>query len=100
MGMKLDLDRLKRELTPNEIINIIKTIEPDITYEEIPGAFIFPTVCHNLDISTAKKKLYYYFNEDSINKNGKYTPNIIKFNDELNEYILSLLKNKYGIIFY
>ena len=67
MGVKIDLDKLKKELTPNEVINIIKTLEPDITYEEIPEALVFPTVCHNLDISSAKKKLYYYFNNDDSN---------------------------------
>ena len=97
MGMKLDLDRLKRELTPNEIINIIKTIEPDITYEEIPGAFIFPTVCHNLDISTAKKKLYYYFNEDDSPLFCCYT----ECNDtfDIYELVKKMIKDGYSFKF-
>lgn len=59
----IDLDKLKQNLQPHEVINIIKTLEPDIEYSEIPTGLIFPTVCHHINPDNSKKKLYYYFND-------------------------------------
>lgn len=60
--MKVDLDELKKQLSPSEIISIIKTIIPDIRYEETNSYLIFPTICHNLNPNDSSMKLYYYFN--------------------------------------
>ena len=45
--MKVDLDELKKQLDSNEIINIIKTLVPDLRYEETNSYLILPTICHN-----------------------------------------------------
>lgn len=68
MEYRIDLNRLKRELTKNEVINIIRTIDPDVQYEEFGDeGIVLPTICHNIDSSSASKKLYYYFNDDPSN---------------------------------
>ena len=60
--MKVDLDELKKQLSTEEIINIIKTLVPDLRYEETNSFLVLPTICHNKDIDEASMKLYYYFN--------------------------------------
>lgn len=60
--MKVDLDELKKQLDSNEIINIIKTLVPDLRYEETNSYLILPTICHNKNSEDASMKLYYYFN--------------------------------------
>lgn len=60
--MKVDLDELKKQLDSNEIINIIKTLIPDLRYEETSSYLILPTICHNQNPDDASMKLYYYFN--------------------------------------
>ena len=59
--MKVDLDELKKQLDSNEIINIIKTLVPDLRYEETNSYLILPTICHNKNSEDASMKLYYYF---------------------------------------
>ena len=60
--MKVDLDELKKQLDSNEIINIIKTLVPDLRYEETNSYLILPTISHNKNSEDASMKLYYYFN--------------------------------------
>lgn len=37
----------------------------DLEYQEVGGAYVLPTYCHNPD-GTGSKKLFVYFNEDSV----------------------------------
>ena len=60
--MQIDLTELKNQLEPNDIIGIIKTIIPDLRYEEFNNYLILPTICHNLNQEDASMKLYYYYN--------------------------------------
>lgn len=59
---QLDLDRLKKELTPEEVIKIIQYFVPELRYETYPTFIMLPTVCHNEYSEVASMKLYYYFN--------------------------------------
>lgn len=56
---KIDLKKLQQNLTPEQIIEICSALGAD-RYEERNNYIIFPTICHNLDISNASMKLYYY----------------------------------------
>lgn len=60
----IDYDKIKEELSPDDIIKIIQHFIPDLNYEEnrSNGCLIFPTICHNLFQEDGSKKLYYYFN--------------------------------------
>lgn len=60
--MKVDLDELKKQLEPFEIINILKSLIPDLRYEGTNSFLLFPTICHNINSDDASMKLYYYFN--------------------------------------
>lgn len=60
--MKVNLNELKEQLEPSDIINIIRQIIPDIDYEETNDFLLLPTICHNLIAEEGSMKLYYYFN--------------------------------------
>lgn len=61
-NFKFSLDEFKANLTPQEIIDIIKIFEPDLYYEETDSYLLLPTICHNLHQEDGSLKLYYYFN--------------------------------------
>ena len=60
----IDYDKVKEELSPDDIVRIIQHFIPDLNYEESAsnGCLIFPTVCHNFEQEEGSKKLYYYYN--------------------------------------
>lgn len=60
--MQVDLDELKRKLEPSEIIGILKSLIPNLPFQETNSFLIFPTICHNLNVESASMKLYYYYN--------------------------------------
>ena len=58
----MDLDKLKNELDPQDIVNILQVFYKPIPFEEKGDILIFPTICHNNNIEEASMKLYYYDN--------------------------------------
>ena len=58
----INYDRIKEELTLNDIIKIIEHFVPDLNYEERQDYLVLPTICHNLNQEDGSKKLYYYDN--------------------------------------
>lgn len=50
---------IKDSLTPEQIISILQKLGVD-RYQDTEKAIIFPTICHNSNISEASMKLYYY----------------------------------------
>lgn len=58
----IDYDRIKEELSLDDIIKIIEHFIPDLNYEERQGYLVLPTICHNLNQEDGSKKLYYYDN--------------------------------------
>ena len=60
--MKIDLKKLQFSLTPEQIINLVQALGAD-RYIEKSDLIIFPTICHNEDVSDASMKLYYYKND-------------------------------------
>lgn len=51
---------IKNNLSTDEIIDILTNSFGAHTYQEKTDCIIFPTVCHNIDSTSAKMKLYYY----------------------------------------
>lgn len=60
--MKIDLKKLQFSLTSEQIINLVQALGAD-RYIEKSDLIIFPTICHNEDVSDASMKLYYYKND-------------------------------------
>lgn len=60
----IDYNKIKENLSPDDIINIIRHFIPDLDYEEnsSKGWLVLPTICHNLTPEEGSKKLYYYYN--------------------------------------
>lgn len=56
----LDTKDIVNSLTPQQIIRIVYALGAD-RHEEQSNCIIFPTICHNPDVSEASMKLYYYF---------------------------------------
>lgn len=52
-------DKLKNSLTPNDIIKFMAHLGAQ-TYRDTNDYIVFPTICHNADVSQASMKLYYY----------------------------------------
>ena len=57
----IDLKKLKEQLTPEDIIELVTYLGADRYYQR-KGCIIFPTICHNIDSEEASLKLYYYEN--------------------------------------
>lgn len=57
--MRIDLKQVEQELTPEKVIELVTSLGAD-RYDERNDYIIFPTICHNVDPSDAKMKLYYY----------------------------------------
>ena len=55
----MDYEEIIKNLKDEEIIRLMVELGAD-RYEENDKAIIFPTICHNIDSSTASMKLYYY----------------------------------------
>lgn len=55
----IDLEQLQKDLTKEEIIDIVTKLGAD-RYKEFDSYIIFPTICHNEDSEEASMKLYYY----------------------------------------
>ena len=56
----IDLDKLQKDLTKEDIINIMTDLGADRVLDT-NGGLIFPTICHNEFSEEASMKLYYYF---------------------------------------
>jgi len=54
-----NLSELANSLTPEDIIKLVTELGAD-RYIETDNYIQFPTICHNVDPSEAKMKLYYY----------------------------------------
>lgn len=55
-------DRVKQiinTLSPQDILELMRRLGVN-DYDETEEYFIFPTICHNVNIDSASKKLYYY----------------------------------------
>ena len=57
----IDYAQITANLRDEDIIKLMETLGVD-RYKDTPTAIIFPTICHNEDVSTASMKLYYYKN--------------------------------------
>lgn len=55
----IDLKKLEKQLTSEEIIQLVLSLGAD-RYEEKHDCIIFPTICHNENSTEANMKLYYY----------------------------------------
>ena len=55
----IDLEKLQKDLTKEEIIDIVTQLGAD-RYKEFDSYIIFPTICHNEASEDASMKLYYY----------------------------------------
>lgn len=60
MNFKYDKDSLKENLTIDEIFDLVNELGGEPVMKN--GFFISKTICHNLDLSQASHKLYYYDN--------------------------------------
>lgn len=60
--MALDLQQIKNNLTPKDIIKIIQTFIPDLVYQEEDEFLLLPTICHHEHQEEGSLKLYYYYN--------------------------------------
>lgn len=58
---KTRLDNIRSTLTSGQVIEIMQSLGVE-HYLENDSYIIFPTICHNVDISSASMKLYYYKN--------------------------------------
>ncbi len=56
---KMDLKKLADSLTEEDIIRLVTELGSD-EYKMTNDAIIFKTICHNIDPTNAKLKLYYY----------------------------------------
>ena len=56
----IDHERLKQQLTKDDIISILSSLGADAPTEDIKGNLVFPTLCHNA--YNGSYKLYYYNN--------------------------------------
>jgi len=56
----IDQEKLKNQLTKDDIINILASLGADAPKEDHKGNLIFPTICHNA--CNGSHKLYYYEN--------------------------------------
>lgn len=57
--MKINLQELRQQLTPEHIIKILTSLGIE-KYEDKGNVIIFPTICHNPLDQEASMKLYYY----------------------------------------
>ncbi len=55
----MDYKEIINNLEEEKIIKLMMSLGAD-RYEDTAKALIFPTICHNIDSSTASMKLYYY----------------------------------------
>lgn len=58
--MKLDLEKIKNNLSNKDIIKIMTEKLGADRYKDDGKAIIFPTICHNENAEDASLKLYYY----------------------------------------
>ena len=59
----MNFEVVKENLTHQDIIQLIRHFFPGFNdYIETDSYLILPTICHNLNIDEASKKLYYYDN--------------------------------------
>lgn len=58
--MAIELNDLKLQLNPQDIIDIMFDFFQVDTYLEKDSVIIFPTICHNKNANSASLKLYYY----------------------------------------
>ena len=86
--MKLDLNKIADELTPQQIIDLVTELGAD-RYEEKEEYIIFPTICHNIESNEANMKLYYYKKNHMFHC---YTECMETFN------IYELFKKRYSVL--
>lgn len=60
--MLMDGPSIVRGLSPEQVKKIVFSLGAD-RCEECSTHYIFPTICHNEDVSEASMKLYYYFDK-------------------------------------
>lgn len=58
---KIDLEKLQKSLTDEDIISLLTNLGAD-RYNNKEDYIIFPTICHNINSEDASMKLYYYKN--------------------------------------
>ena len=63
--MNINAKKLKRELTIEQIIQIVKSIGGEL-YSQNNKELIFYSCCHHIDASAHKPKLYYYIDTMSF----------------------------------
>lgn len=64
--MKIDVKKLKKELTTNHIIEIVESLEGFLYENKGGNEIIFYSCCHHLNPATHKPKLYFYKNSQNF----------------------------------
>lgn len=94
--MNYDLDKVKAELDPEDILNIIKHFYPNLEYQVTTFGLILPTICHNAIPEEGSMKLYYYDNTKLFHcyTSCQSSFDIYSLLDKINE------NNQLGLSFY